>query len=58
MNDTTFKIGHSMINSETFLPNFKKDEKNDLFYGDIAGLQDTSGVLVDFINSFMVKKIF
>jgi hypothetical protein len=47
-----------MVNSETFLPTFKKDEVNDLLFGDIAGLQDTNGVLIDFINSFMVKKIF
>ena len=53
-----FIIGHSDTNSETFLPTFIYDDVNDIFYGDIAGLQDTSGPLIDFINSFMVKKIF
>lgn len=53
-----FIIGHSDVNSETFLPTFLYDESNDILYGDIAGLQDTSGPLVDFINSFLVKKIF
>lgn len=36
--DKSFLIGHSMVNSETFLPTFKKDEVNDLLFGDIAGL--------------------
>lgn len=53
-----FKIGHSDTTSQTFLPTFQYDQANDLFYGDIAGLQDTSGPLIDFINSFLVKKIF
>lgn len=53
-----FIIGHSSVKSETFLPNFIYDYENDVFFGDIAGLQDTSGPLVDFINSFLVKKIF
>jgi ABC-type dipeptide/oligopeptide/nickel transport system ATPase component len=53
-----FIIGHSDVNSETFLPKFLYDRDNDILYGDIAGLQDTSGPLVDFINSFLVKKIF
>ena len=53
-----FVIGHSSVNSETFLPTFLYDYQNDVYYGDIAGLQDTSGPLVDFINSFLVKKIF
>ena len=56
--DVDFIIGHSDVNSETFLPKFLYDEGNDILYGDIAGLQDTSGPLVDFINSFLVKKIF
>ena len=53
-----FVIGHSSVNSQTFLPTFLYDYQNDVYYGDIAGLQDTSGPLVDFINSFLVKKIF
>lgn len=56
--DSDFIIGHSDVNSETFLPKFLYDQYNDLLFGDIAGLQDTSGPLVDFINSFLVKKIF
>lgn len=53
-----FIIGHSSVNSETFLPKFLYDYQNDVYFGDIAGLQDTSGPLIDFINSFLVKKIF
>ena len=53
-----FIIGHSSVNSETFLPKFIYDYQNDVHFGDIAGLQDTNGPLIDFINSFLVKKIF
>lgn len=30
----------------------------DIFWADIAGLQDTDGHLIAFINSFVNKKIF
>ena len=53
-----FKIGHSKAVSETFMPEFKNDFCNNIMYGDIAGLQDTNGPLYDFINCFLVKKIF
>lgn len=53
-----FIIGNSEVMSETFMPHFIYDEVHNIFYGDIAGLQDTAGPLFDFINSFMVKRIF
>lgn len=36
--DSDFIIGHSDVNSETFLPKFLYDQYNDLLFGDIAGL--------------------
>lgn len=33
-----FIIGHSDVNSMTFLPKFLYDRENDVLYGDIAGL--------------------
>ena len=52
-----FVIGHSLTSSQTFLPCFKK-LNDSLFVADIAGFQDTSGDLVEFINCFVNKKIF
>lgn len=53
-----FKIGHSQNTSETFLPSFHLDKVNDVVYGDIAGLQDTQGGTIQFVNSFVSKEIF
>ena len=53
-----FKIGHSQDTSETFLPSFHLDKVNDVVYGDIAGLQDTQGGTIQFVNSFVSKEIF
>jgi hypothetical protein len=43
----------------TFMPQFKQDNNHpDIMWADIAGLQDTGGDLISFINSFVNKKIF
>ena len=53
-----FGIGHSNSKSETFLPAIHCEEKKDVSWIDIAGLNDTSGDLTHFINSFVTKEIF
>jgi len=52
-----FKIGHSQATSETFLPAFERLQE-DQYFVDVAGLQDTSGDLVEFLTSFVSKAIF
>ena len=48
-----------MASSKTFLPHFKKkNEIAEILYADIAGLMDTGGDLIDFINCFVNKKLF
>ena len=55
----SFGVGHSQSQSMTFMPQFKVDSNNpDVVWADIAGLQDTGGELISFINSFVNKKIF
>ena len=44
--------------SHTFLPNFQKDPESGLVFTDVAGFQDTSGELVEVINSLIIKRIF
>ena len=58
LNIKGFKIGHDPANSETFLPHFWKDPKNKMVFADIAGLNDSGGPLMTFINCFVNKKIF
>ena len=56
-----FKIGHDASKSQTFLPEFAKlqlDQDHSFLFTDIAGVQDTSGNLVDFINCMVDKYIF
>lgn len=55
---TDFKIGHSVARSETFIPHFYFDSDAKLLYTDIAGLNDSSGDLVDIINRLITKSIF
>lgn len=55
----TFTIGHSDASSMTFLPHFrKKSADSDTLYADIAGLMDTGGDLLEYINCFVNKKLF
>ena len=53
-----FKIGHSDHESETFLPTYVKWPTKDIWFVDIAGLNDTGGELMDFCNTFIIKNIF
>lgn len=53
-----FKIGHSDSESETFLPTFVQLPGKDVWFVDIAGLNDTGGELIDFCNTFIIKHIF
>ena len=47
-----FKIGHSRITSQTFIPGFLEDPdaSKNLIWADVAGFTDTSGDLIEFIN--------
>lgn len=54
----TFGIGHQNYRSRTFLPQFKSDKSTGDLYADIAGLHDTSGPLIDYINSFIMRQLF
>ena len=56
--ENEFKIGHSVAKSMTFMPHFEYDAEQDLMFADIAGLHDTDGEIIDYINCFMNKKIF
>ena len=58
--DKGFKIGHSRVNSETFIPYFMEDpdETKNCVWADIAGFGDSSGDLIEYINTFIDKKIF
>ena len=56
--ERAFKIGHSN-KSETFFPTFVKIEgEEDSYLIDIAGLDDTGGILLEFVNQFINKKLF
>lgn len=57
-NSQLFRIGHSTCQSETFFPSFQKVPDSDITFVDIAGFQDTSGVLIEFVNCFIAKLIF
>ena len=53
--DKFFGIGHSLSQSETFMPVLFPDEDNDVTWTDVAGLNDTGGEMVSYINSFVIK---
>lgn len=52
-----FKIGHSEIQSETFIPSFKMDKSSGLLYVDIPGLNDTGGNIIEILNRLMLRNI-
>ena len=56
--DGLFEIGHSKAESKTFIPHFYKPPDQNMIYSDIAGLMDTAGDLIEYVNCFMNKKIF
>ena len=53
--DGFFGIGHSLSQSETFMPTILQDEEKNVTWTDIAGLNDSGGDLISFINSFVTK---
>lgn len=53
-----FNIGHSATSSETFLPQFIQDEHSDFVFGDLAGLHDTNGDMVELVLLLLNRKIF
>lgn len=57
---STFKIGHKVAKSETFLPTAAVDPNHDqpLFYVDIAGQDDNRSELIDILNGLITKTIF
>lgn len=57
--ERVFPIGHQANVSETFFPGFQEvpNQPNSYFI-DIAGLKDTGGEMMEFVNQFINKKIF
>lgn len=56
-----FKVGHSASESETLMPAFERDRTNPNFFrvfADIAGLADTRGEMIQFVNCLVNKYIF
>jgi len=54
-----FPIGHSLSQSETFFPGFCENPHEDGSYlVDIAGLEDTAGPMIEYVNQFINKKVF
>ena len=60
LEQNVFKIGHSDIESQTFLPQMvrREGDTTNSLYLDIAGLQDKSGALIRFVNLFVIKMLF
>jgi len=40
------------------MPEFQMENETGFTFGDIAGLHDTGGELIELVNSFVTKKIF
>lgn len=53
-----YRIDHSEAESSTFIPQFVRDDMNNIIYADVAGLNDASNVFIDFINMFIDRYIF
>jgi len=52
------EIGHSGCRSMTFLPTQIKSPNSDMWYTDVAGLNDSGGALMEYINQLLIKKLF
>ena len=55
---TGFKIGHKQQHSQTFFPDFILERESDVVFGDIAGLLDTKGPVIELLHIFINKLIF
>lgn len=53
-----FAIGHSNSESETFVPEFVLDDSSGLVYTDTAGLNDSSGKLVELVLVLLMRRLF
>lgn len=53
-----FEIGHSLTQSHTFIPQVIKDPAHDYVWVDIAGLNDSGGLLMCLVNGFLAKRLF
>lgn len=53
-----FAIGHEKHQSKTFLPQFQRELNTMDLWADYAGLDDTSGDLIDILNCFLMRQIF
>ena len=51
-------IGHSSAESQTFFPDFIQEPNSKVIFGDIAGFQDTNGLMIEMYNIFISKMIF
>ena len=51
------EIGTSDVSSKTFLPKVEYHQNNLLFV-DVAGLNDSGGVLMDMLNRFTLRYLF
>jgi len=57
--DKVFPIGHSLSQSETFFPGFHENPHEEgSHFVDIAGLEDTGTILIEYVNQFINKKVF
>jgi len=54
----TFTIGHSSSESMTFFPHFIRDPNSGIIFADIAGLLDSDGELIQFVNCLINRSIF
>ena len=52
-----FEIGHKM-ESKTFIPEFMDYPIEQVLFADVAGMNDTNGSLIEFVNSFLLKRLF
>ena len=55
--ESPFIIGHTQ-KSETFYPTFSDQSKQSFNFLDVAGLHDTGGQFLEFVNQLIIKKIF
>ena len=53
-----YSIDHSEAESSTFIPQFVRDEDNNIIYADIAGINDKGNQFIGFINMFIDRYIF
>lgn len=52
------KIGHSPNESQTFRPEFVPNDQLKMMFIDVAGFDDTGGMLIELINNFVIKQIY